>query len=255
MELNRKHQTRVVAAVFIATQRVAALRKFDNDEAKSCDALVVARIETQHKFILIDPSVKMNHYSHYANMLQQPYHYVHRLPHPWVLYHHPAPYNTMPIFNPYYMAYDHCASIFNTPNTPMINHYVPYHQAHEDVFLADAYNESNLIREYEALLEESLIMQELEADPALQQLTARTNGSGLSEEEISKHLHVYAGTMTTNCEGEEADVCSICLDEFEKNNEKMGRLECGHRFHEGCIKRWLLSKNVCPMCRSTALRV
>ncbi|KAL8218493.1 hypothetical protein R6Q57_021866 [Mikania cordata] len=201
----------------------------------------------------------MNHYSHYANMLQQPYHYVHHLPPPWVLYHHPAPYNTMPIFNPYYMAYDHYgASIFNTPNTPMMNPYVPFHQTHEDVFLADAYNES-LMREYEALLEESLIMQELEADPALQRLTARTShGSGLSEEEITKHLHVYtaqAGTMTANCEREEADVCSICLDEFEKNNEKMGRLECGHRFHEGCIKRWLLSKNVCPLCRSTALLV
>ncbi|KAL8257997.1 hypothetical protein R6Q59_030038 [Mikania micrantha] len=150
----------------------------------------------------------------------------------------------MPIFNPYYMAYDHYgASIFNTPNTPMINPYVPYHQTHEDVFLADAYNES---------------LMQLEADPALQQLTSRTNGSGLSEEEISKHLRVYttqAETMTANGEHEEADVCSICLDEFEKNNEKMGRLECGHRFHEGCIKRWLLSKNACPMCRSTALTV
>ncbi|KAD2804500.1 hypothetical protein E3N88_37877 [Mikania micrantha] len=133
----------------------------------------------------------------------------------------------------------------------MYNPYALYHQTHEDVFLADAYNES-LMREYEALLEESLIMQELEDDPALQQLTAGTNGSGLSEEEISKHLHVYT-SQAANCEHEEADVCSICLDEFEKNNEKMGRLECGHRFHEGCIKRWLLSKNVCPMCRSTAL--
>ncbi|KAL8258003.1 hypothetical protein R6Q59_030044, partial [Mikania micrantha] len=61
--------------------------------------------------------------------------------------------------------------------------------------------------------------------------------------------------MTANCEHEEADVCSICLDEFEKNNAKMGRLDCGHQFHEGCIKHWLLSKNVCPMCRSTALTV
>ncbi|KAL8265862.1 hypothetical protein R6Q59_003206 [Mikania micrantha] len=167
----------------------------------------------------------------------------------------------MPIFNPYYYA----PSVFNPPNVDQISYtrmhpYALYHQTHEDVFLADdAHHQSSLMREYEAFLEESLIMQELEADPEPQRLTARTSrGSGLSEEEISKHLHVYtaqAGTMTATCEPEEADVCSICWDEFEKNNAKMGRLECGHRFHEGCVKRWLLSKNTCPLCRSTALMV
>ncbi|KAD2393413.1 hypothetical protein E3N88_40390 [Mikania micrantha] len=135
----------------------------------------------------------MNHYSHYTN-LQHPCHYMRHLPAQWVVYDH-APYNTMPIFNPYYGP-----SVFNPPN---VYPYVLYHQTLEDVFLHDAHDQS-LMTEYEALLEER--------------------------------------TMTANCEGEEVDVCSICLDEYEV---KMGRLECGHRFHEGCIKRWLLSKNVC----------
>ncbi|KAL8224294.1 hypothetical protein R6Q57_019769 [Mikania cordata] len=184
----------------------------------------------------------MNHYSHCTN-LQHPYHYMRHLPAKWVVYDH-APYNTMPIFNPYY-----APSVFNPPN---VYPHALYHQTLEDVFLHDAHNQS-LMTEYEALLEESLIMLELETYPEPQRLTAGTSrGSGLSEEEISKHLHVYEGTMTANCEGEEADVCSICLDEYEV---KMGRFECGHRFHEGCIKRCLLSKNICPLCRSTALMV
>ncbi|KAJ0735624.1 putative transcription factor C2H2 family [Helianthus annuus] len=101
-------------------------------------------------------------------------------------------------------------------------------------------------------LDETLIMQEIEEEiSALQEVVAAgTSDSGLSEVEISEHLQVYAaqGKMS------EVDVCSICLGEYEKK-EKMGRLECGHRYHAECIKRWLLSKNVCPMCRSTALTV
>ncbi|KAI3730424.1 hypothetical protein L1987_61594 [Smallanthus sonchifolius] len=130
---------------------------------------------------------------------------------------------------------------YNASYTP-INPYVPYGRP------GGALSDS-------LLLEERLIMQELEADAAAQQLT--TSGSGLSEEKISEHLHVYTekGKMIENCEGEEVDsCCCICLGEYEKN-EKMGRLDCGHGYHEDCIKRWLLSKNVCPMCRSTALMV
>ncbi|KAL9997780.1 putative transcription factor C2H2 family [Helianthus debilis subsp. tardiflorus] len=95
-------------------------------------------------------------------------------------------------------------------------------------------------------------MQEIEEEiSALQGMVpAGTSGSGLSEEEISEHLQVYTAQGMTS----EVDAACICLDEYEKK-EKMGRLECGHRFHAECIRRWLLSKNVCPMCRSTALTV
>ncbi|XP_076913773.1 putative E3 ubiquitin-protein ligase HIP1 [Bidens hawaiensis] len=101
--------------------------------------------------------------------------------------------------------------------------------------------------EFEAYLEERLMMVDLE-----RQLNPSTSGSGLSEEDISTHLHVYTagkGNMIKDCE---ADTCSVCLCDRGK---KIGRLECGHQYHAVCIKRWLLSKNSCPMCRSAAVRV
>ncbi|XP_058759066.1 probable E3 ubiquitin-protein ligase RHG1A [Vicia villosa] len=34
-----------------------------------------------------------------------------------------------------------------------------------------------------------------------------------------------------------------------------GRLDCRHIYHFECIKQWLLQKNICPICKHTALRV
>ncbi|KAM0835923.1 hypothetical protein ACQ4PT_062636 [Festuca glaucescens] len=46
--------------------------------------------------------------------------------------------------------------------------------------------------------------------------------------------------------------CPICLQEFEAGGETAGRLPaCSHVFHLGCIRRWLLCKSHCPMCRHT----
>lgn len=126
---------------------------------------------------------------------------------------------------------------------PMQYSYTPIpYQTPQAAFLNSSHF---LVHPTEAYLQELLMMHE--ADLGQQQLTTNnTGGSGLSKERVSKHLHVYTA------QGEETDTCCICLCEFEKN-EKMGTLECGHKFHADCIKRWLLSKNVCPMCRSTAI--
>lgn len=43
-------------------------------------------------------------------------------------------------------------------------------------------------------------------------------------------------------------------DEYE-NNDKLGTLACGHEYHVDCLKKWLLLKNVCPICKSAALAV
>ncbi|KAD4982485.1 hypothetical protein E3N88_19156 [Mikania micrantha] len=66
------------------------------------------------------------------------------------------------------------------------------------------------------------------------------DGKPIQHNTFSERVDLTVVEHQANCEGDEADVCSIFLDEYEV---KMGRLECGHRFHEGCIKRWLLSKN------------
>jgi len=42
--------------------------------------------------------------------------------------------------------------------------------------------------------------------------------------------------------------CAICLKEFT-NESTMKIPECGHRFHEDCISRWLMIKYQCPLCK------
>lgn len=42
--------------------------------------------------------------------------------------------------------------------------------------------------------------------------------------------------------------CSICCDKlFNQNTEK---LQCGHTFHEECVKEWFERDNRCPLCRN-----
>ncbi len=40
--------------------------------------------------------------------------------------------------------------------------------------------------------------------------------------------------------------CSICLKEIEKS---VSTLSCGHHFHLGCIGRWVIKNESCPLCR------
>ena len=40
--------------------------------------------------------------------------------------------------------------------------------------------------------------------------------------------------------------CSICLAALDKS---LATLSCGHHFHLGCIGRWVLKNESCPLCR------
>ncbi|KAJ6793618.1 putative E3 ubiquitin-protein ligase HIP1 [Iris pallida] len=74
--------------------------------------------------------------------------------------------------------------------------------------------------------------------------------TGLSENTISMCLKesVYCSSNEEPDEGN----CVICLEEY-KDKEGLGRLNCGHDFHASCIKKWLLIKSVCPICKGAAL--
>ncbi|XP_026194218.1 E3 ubiquitin-protein ligase SIS3 [Cyclospora cayetanensis] len=44
--------------------------------------------------------------------------------------------------------------------------------------------------------------------------------------------------------------CSICLEEFVRNDCVRVLQPCGHIFHKSCIDIWLLRNAVCPNCKS-----
>ena len=47
---------------------------------------------------------------------------------------------------------------------------------------------------------------------------------------------------------EESDKCTICLSEFELE-EDVRRLPCMHLFHVECADQWLGQNKRCPICR------
>ncbi|XP_049398966.1 RING-H2 finger protein ATL5-like [Solanum stenotomum] len=53
-----------------------------------------------------------------------------------------------------------------------------------------------------------------------------------------------------NNQTETKEICAICQPEFE-HEESIGILGCGHEYHIGSIKQWLLRKKDCPMCRAS----
>ncbi|XP_020266284.1 E3 ubiquitin-protein ligase MBR2-like, partial [Asparagus officinalis] len=81
--------------------------------------------------------------------------------------------------------------------------------------------------------------------------------TGLREEEISRSLrkmkHSILDASPLYFSSEMEKKCSICQEEYEDNDE-MGKLECGHRYHVYCIKQWLLQKNSCPICKTAVTK-
>ena len=43
--------------------------------------------------------------------------------------------------------------------------------------------------------------------------------------------------------------CVICMDEYEKGDERT-MLPCWHGFHKECVNRWLNNKGCCPVCKT-----
>lgn len=52
----------------------------------------------------------------------------------------------------------------------------------------------------------------------------------------------------------ETDFCVICQTDYI-NQETIGTLDCGHEYHAECVKKWLVVKNTCPICKSTGLPI
>ncbi|KAJ8772869.1 hypothetical protein K2173_028046 [Erythroxylum novogranatense] len=85
---------------------------------------------------------------------------------------------------------------------------------------------------------------------ALEERIGNVN-TGLSEETILRHLKQRKHSVKMGAEGE-TEPCCICREEYNEG-EDIGKLDCGHDFHTGCIKQWLMLKNWCPICKTTGL--
>lgn len=78
--------------------------------------------------------------------------------------------------------------------------------------------------------------------------------TGLNEETILKQMkqHKYIHTMSMSDDQVEVVPCCICQEVYS-DGENIGTLDCGHDFHSECVKQWLTHKNLCPICKTTAL--
>ncbi|KAI3708348.1 hypothetical protein L2E82_37516 [Cichorium intybus] len=78
-------------------------------------------------------------------------------------------------------------------------------------------------------------------------------GLGLTVNFISKNLKTktFVSSRSSHVD-DEHKFCVICQVEFE-NEEKIGVLKCCHEYHEECIKKWLIRRNRCPICKLIAL--
>ncbi|XP_075096624.1 putative E3 ubiquitin-protein ligase RHG1A [Nicotiana tabacum] len=76
--------------------------------------------------------------------------------------------------------------------------------------------------------------------------------TGLTEETILSRLKQRNYICIKTEEPEDTEPCCICREEYNDGDD-VGTLNCGHDFHAGCIKQWLMQKNLCPICKTTGL--
>ncbi|KAL7156831.1 hypothetical protein ABFS83_02G035700 [Erythranthe nasuta] len=114
---------------------------------------------------------------------------------------------------------------------PFMNGFAELHDRHRDMRL-DVDNMS-----YEELL-------------ALEDRIGNVS-TGLTDEQIMgfmKHRKHEAIRALPNLEP-----CCVCQENYVTGDD-VGILECGHEFHTNCIKQWLILKNLCPICKTAALK-
>lgn len=63
----------------------------------------------------------------------------------------------------------------------------------------------------------------------------------------NEEIHNATTTYRTNRQQE--DICAICQDEIESNQDVRRLTHCGHYFHQGCIDTWFTGNVHCPTCR------
>ncbi|GLT80473.1 hypothetical protein SLA2020_519110 [Shorea laevis] len=155
---------------------------------------------------------------------------------------------------------------------PILSHRSRVHHSRQEGRLPEASQRHGNFRHLRLLPPEDVAVLELSGDMHLdienasyEELLALgeqigSAKTGLSEEIITTKLKTRTFSLSaTNIDmeetatlGQEPDVCIICQEEY-KNQDIIGTLSCRHEYHADCLKKWLLQKNECPMCRSRGL--
>nr|XP_034913173.1 probable E3 ubiquitin-protein ligase HIP1 [Populus alba] len=78
--------------------------------------------------------------------------------------------------------------------------------------------------------------------------------TGLSEDAIVATLKHWKYQAVVDESDSEDEPCCICQEAYADEDD-LGKLKCGHDFHFNCIKRWLVEKNNCPICKKAAVDV
>ncbi|GLT47306.1 hypothetical protein SLA2020_210110 [Shorea laevis] len=76
--------------------------------------------------------------------------------------------------------------------------------------------------------------------------------TGLSEETILELMKQQKYMSIASQTSQDIEPCCICQEEYVSGDD-LGTLDCSHEFHVNCIKQWLMQKNLCPICKTTAL--
>ncbi|KAK1317839.1 hypothetical protein QJS10_CPA05g01338 [Acorus calamus] len=79
--------------------------------------------------------------------------------------------------------------------------------------------------------------------------------TGLNEESVLKCLKQkkhLSNMVEVEVARTDVEPCCVCQEDYI-NGDELGTLDCGHDFHTDCIKKWLMIKNLCPICKTTAL--
>jgi len=63
---------------------------------------------------------------------------------------------------------------------------------------------------------------------------------------MDKTSHIYPEQNETS---ESHIACSICLEEYQAEDEVIIGISCIHMFHKACAIDWLEKQEMCPCCR------
>ena len=63
---------------------------------------------------------------------------------------------------------------------------------------------------------------------------------------------MISSLSVVQCEAKIDESCSICLMQFEINDEIL-KTKCNHSYHKICIVTWLKTNVKCPLCRCNAI--